>query len=144
VIHKGKYNHRRDLLTLLAVHACTLYKPPLKEYTVIPIPMTRTRKLLRGYNQSEVISNVVATTYKLPLELQTLTRNKTTTTQVRTKNRRARLSMQSDSFSASPSCSGKNILLVDDVATTGATLMAARKALLDAGARDVIALTIAH
>ncbi len=47
-------------------------------------------------------------------------------------------------FEARPEVEGKYIILIDDVVTTGSTLSEARKTLLESGARDVFAFTIAH
>lgn len=79
------------------------------------------------------------------LSTPALRKIKDTPSQTKTDSRAKRLENLRDCFSADPNeVGGRNIILIDDVATTGATLDSARRALKSAGARKVIAFTIAH
>jgi ComF family protein len=148
-IHAIKYFHRRDLIEPLAealVREYARYKDEelSKDTTLVPIPMPTMRKLLRGYNQAELLTNAIARSTSWQVDSHLLIRSKATKRQVAAKTRGERLKSQRNSFSVTRSVEGESILLVDDVATTGATLLEARKVLLDAGAKHVLAITIAH
>ena len=128
---------------------------------LIPIPLSLKRYRERGYNQAELIceelvkldsnSNLrygvdVKTKRNFYLEKNVLIKIKETEHQVNIKDRRDRLKNLSDSFSVkNPEIiKGKNIILIDDVLTTGATLTEAKKILKSFGAKKVIAFTVAH
>ena len=128
---------------------------------LIPIPLSLKRYRERGYNQAELIceelvkldsnSNLchgvdVKTKRNFYLEKNVLIKIKETEHQVNIKDRRDRLKNLSDSFSVkNPEIiKDKNIILIDDVLTTGATLTEAKKILKSFGAKKVIAFTVAH
>jgi ComF family protein len=97
----------------------------------VPIPIHYVRRCLRGFNQAELLAS------SLPhLSFLSLSRTRNTRPQV-SLSREARLVNLKNAFSASASVSGKRILLVDDVATTGGTALAAAEALVNAGATGV-------
>lgn len=121
-----------------------LYEKPL----IIPIPLHVHRLRERGYNQAERIARVAAKHAVLAsLECRTdvLTRTRDTHAQARL-TRAKRLKNMMEAFTvARPECvQGADIILIDDVVTTGATMRAARKALEDAGARTVLCIAVAH
>ena len=103
---------------------------------VVPVPLHWTRKWRRGYNQAEVIARAVARVLGVPCAPHTLRRVRRTRTQTRLSVEAKALNVAS-AFRPSrrpaglseSSCSVKHILLVDDVFTTGATLVAAFTAL---------------
>jgi ComF family protein len=146
-IHAVKYYHRKDLIIPLAE---TLAKElrtsshEIENYTLIPIPMPRMRRLLRGYNQAEQTASLLATLLSIPVRNDILIRTKSPLRQVRTTKKEERLRNQRDSFAVAHNVSGMKILLIDDVTTTGATLEEARKTLLKSGALEVRAATLAH
>ena len=116
---------------------------------IIPIPLSPKRRRKRGFNQAELISKAIINTdtaNSLAINTTTLIKVKETTQQARIKNRTERLQNLKDSFAlASPhKIKGRNIILVDDVTTTGATLKEARKVLKAGGAKEVYAFTLAH
>jgi ComF family protein len=118
------------------------------EPLLVPIPLSSRRMRERGFNQSELIAkHIIAsdTEKNLRLENNALKKIKDTENQARMKDRRRRLENLKDCFIANPDLVNKrNIILIDDVTTTGATLTEAKKALKSAGAKKIIALTIAH
>jgi ComF family protein len=113
---------------------------------VVPVPLHWTRRLARGYNQAERIAHPLAERLGLPL-LPALRRRRLTPPQS-TLPRGARLDNLEGAFEPrrsrprrSPSpLAGRRVLLVDDVATTTATLDAAARALKRAGAAAVVAV----
>ncbi len=145
IIHAIKFFHRKDLIQPLASEmTLPLNEKDTSHYIVVPIPMPYTRKLFRGYNQSELLARALAQHSGLELDSSALVRKRSPSRQVTTLSRKERLTNQKNSFRATVHGEGKHYLLVDDVTTTGATLREARQALVDAGAASVHAVTIAH
>lgn len=90
---------------------------------IIPVPLHEKKLKKRGYNQSEAIARGISTVINKPVNTITLTRNKNTETQTQ-KTVLERWENVSDIFTLHQpeQLSGKHILLIDDVLTTGATL----------------------
>ncbi len=145
-IHAIKYYHRRDLVRPLAAQLAEELRllPDIKSYTLIPIPMPRMRRLLRGYNQAEAIADELGKALQLPMSNDVLIRVQHPIRQVMTKTRKERIKSQAGSFAINAKISGIKLLLIDDVTTTGATLEEARKVLLASHASSVRAATLAH
>lgn len=146
VIHTSKYYHRKDLLPpLVAELAQEIQKlPDIHLYTLVPIPMPRIRKLLRGYNQSELMAQQLSTLLSVSVSTSILRRIKTPLRQAVTKTKSERMKNQHGSFGIVDGAHPTHIILIDDVTTTGATLEEARNILLKNGAQSVIAYTLAH
>lgn len=119
-----------------------------QKYIIIPIPIHKNRKKIRGYNQSELLARELSllNTDIFSLVTDTLVKSKETKSQVSLKNRAERLKNIRGSFSLKneEKIKGRDILLVDDVTTTGATLLEARKILQRGGAKSVSCITLAH
>lgn len=119
-----------------------------ERWLLVPIPMSKERLRDRGGNHTEKIAQAMLSAGGAGfLELAPDVLVKTRHTQTQTSlPRAARLQNVTGSFKVlNPTLvAGKNILLLDDVVTTGATLGEARRVLLEAGARELIALTLAH
>lgn len=114
--------------------------------TLVPLPLHRRRLRWRGFNQSEVLCRSLGQELELPVA-DVLIRKKSTKTQKDLK-RKERLKNISDAFILSPLFSKEgvresSVILVDDVATTGATLLEACKILKRGGAKSVCCLTVA-
>jgi competence protein ComFC len=113
-------------------------------YTLTPIPLHSSRKRWRGFNQAETLCQSIAKELDLPIA-DILLRNKITKTQKDLK-RQERLTNVADAFKLKLGADirGKNLILIDDVTTTGATLQEAAKILKRNGAAKVICLTVAR
>lgn len=145
IIHAIKYFHRKDLIYPLADTLATIVKD--EKYTgclLLPIPMPRLRKYIRGYNHNEALVKCLSQKTNLSYSNTILIKGTNTKRQVKTTSRSERLRNQKNSFSLIGSVQGNSFILLDDVTTTGATLMEARKELLKHGAKNVWAITIAH
>lgn len=109
---------------------------------IVPVPLHKTRLAERGYNQAQLLSEHVAEEILLPCLAEAVRRQRNTQSQV-TLNAMERQTNLEDAFQANPQIvSGKRILLIDDVYTTGATLSACAQAILQAGAQAVYGLTV--
>lgn len=111
---------------------------------VIPVPLHSKRKKVRGYNQSEWIALGISRATGIPMDLNTLVRSVSNNTQTR-KSVFDRWDNVKDVFQVtSPEkIQGKHILLVDDVLTTGATLVSCATKLLESSDVKISIITLA-
>ena len=110
---------------------------------VVPIPLGKQRLKERGYNQVAMIALPLALRFGLDYQPEVLIRIRDTRSQVGL-NAIERRENVKNAFHANPKVRGMNILLVDDVSTTGATLSAAAEAMYAAQAQTVKAYTVAR
>ncbi len=108
----------------------------------VPVPLHKSRELERGYNQAELLAKWMARDLGCSA-VRLVKRVKDTGSQARLADRKSREENMQGAFEvegAVPECS---IVLVDDIVTTGSTLLACAEALRAAGAKHVFALTLA-
>lgn len=112
---------------------------------VVPVPLHPLRRLMRGYNQAELLAHVLAVHIRKPVVSNVLRRVAYSRPQFRL-GREERFENLKNVFSARKTAllNGKNILLIDDICTTGATLSYCAAALRRTGAARVYGLTIAR
>jgi ComF family protein len=111
---------------------------------VVPVPLSVGRQRERGYNQSAFLAYPVALAHGIRYSSRALQRMRETVSQV-SLSADERHRNVSGAFSANPDAvAGKRVLVVDDVATTGATIGSCAEALMSAGAQAVYGLTLAR
>ena len=117
----------------------------LKKYDIIiPVPIHRKRKLQRGYNQTQLIAKEIAKNIDIKLCDDVLVKSKNTIAQSKlNKNKRKQNIKNAFKVLNLEKIQGKNILLFDDIFTTGSTVNECSKILKKAGAKTVGVLTIA-
>jgi ComF family protein len=147
MLHKLKYKEAKEL----GEHLGFRYGSLLLDHQyaeqfdlVVPVPLHKYKLRRRGYNQSECFAKGISDSMRLPLKPDALIRVSDTGSQTR-KNRLDRWQNVEQVFQVKQAeyITGKRILLVDDVMTTGATLEACTVSLLAAGAIQVSVVTIA-
>lgn len=147
LIHKLKYQGNLESGIFLGQQlGASLKKAPLFQGIdyIIPIPLHPKKEYQRGYNQSFVISQGVEKEINIPIAKDCLYRKIYTSTQTK-KSRKERLENVRDIFGIKnqEKLIGRHILLIDDVLTTGATLMAAGETLLKIPNIKISAATVA-
>jgi len=117
----------------------------IKNFTVVPVPLHKSRTRFRGFNQSEILADYFSQKLNLNQEKNILFRKKNTVPQTTLDRTNRKTNIQS-AFSTNPekNLNGKKILLIDDIVTTGATLNECAKTLKKAGSKSVWALVLAH
>lgn len=123
-----------------------LFPAKVGPWLIIPIPLSKNRFRERGYNQAELIAKYLAEKISAPMLNNILVKIKETPSQVSIKDRKERLENLNGAFAIKDAekIKDKNIILIDDVSTTGATIREAQKALKTAGAKKIIALVAAR
>ena len=112
---------------------------------VVPMPLHWYRRWRRGFNQSELLGREVAGRLGLPMLARALRRTRHAAPQSGLSSAARRRNVTGlFSVSDRQKVSGRRVLLVDDVLTTGATAQAAARALKSAGAAQVVVLTLAR
>jgi len=113
-----------------------------ENYIVISIPLSGKRAKERGFNQAEFIARAVADRFSITYQDSFLVRNKETKAQHK-KTREERFKNLENAFIVKKDLQGQKILVVDDICTTGATLLEAARALHQAGAKEIKCFTLA-
>ncbi|MFC1704625.1 ComF family protein [Candidatus Omnitrophota bacterium] len=148
LIHLFKYRNKTSLRILfgkLSADFVTTYNIPLQNYDmIVPVPLHSTRLREREYNQTDILANELAHYFPIQVCSHAVKRIRNTKPQATLKARQ-RLSNLQDAFSVTDTdlIKDKNILLFDDLFTTGATVSEMARVLTSSGAHEVSVLTLA-
>ncbi|MCA0422047.1 MAG: ComF family protein [Proteobacteria bacterium] len=144
-VHRLKFSDRLDLAQPMGRMMAAAGRELIDGAdAIIPVPLHWTRLMWRRFNQSQALAEAVGTASGLPVMAGALIRKKRTPQQIGL-TRNQRIANLQGAFGvterARMQLRGKALILVDDVHTTGATLNAAARVLLRAGAERVDVLT---
>jgi ComF family protein len=147
-IHQFKYGSNISIGARLASFMANFSFPDVDftDYSlIIPVPLHIKRLRQRGFNQSLILAHALAKKWQIPVNFSLLKKHKFTLTQTGL-NKAERNKNIKGAFEVSDKkkIAGKNVILVDDVYTTGATINECAKTLTKAGAQKVTALTLAR
>lgn len=147
-IHQFKYKDLRGLAgplgKLMAEGWEELAPPDFAPDAIVPVPLHPTRKRERGYNQATLLSRELGAIMGWPVVEGGLVRTKATAPQVELNAQERRDNVHNAFRCTDTRLSGKRVLLVDDVCTTGSTLESACTALRESGTVSVWAYTLAR
>ena len=148
VVHAFKYADQTYLADFLAEYMAqswALYPELAQAQLLLPVPLHPRKQKARGYNQSGLLARQLGEKCHLPVDSRSLVRVRNTPSQTGF-GREGRLKNMSGAFACicPAAIRGKTVLLIDDVATTGATLEGCAEALKAAGAKKVMAYTLAR
>jgi len=145
-IHQLKYRNLRAIAGLFAQWLNDyLTSNPVPGEVLVPVPLHRKRLRERGYNQSSLLAQELGKLAHLPLVDDCLVRERHASPQARTTTVEERRSNVAGAFSCHDGrLKSKQVLLIDDVSTSGATLDACARALKEAGATSVWGLVLAR
>ena len=118
----------------------------IDEYSlIVPVPLHPKRLRERGFNQALTLAREVARRHSLPLDFLALRRRVHTEAQVKLAGKERKANMR-EAFAIQDRgrIDGEEILLIDDVYTTGSTVMECARVLMRNGARKVAVLTLAR
>ena len=139
-----KYDGARDLAKPLAMRLVTALRQTSWQFdAIVPVPLFADREAERGYNQSTLLSQQMVAATGVRSRLECLRRVRNTDQQALLSQADRRENVR-DAFVASEDVSGLSILLVDDVITTGSTLLECAIALRVKGAVAVYAIAVSH
>jgi ComF family protein len=139
-----KFHRKQSYARTYAKYCAPLISERLDDrFDVITwVPVSRRRKRERGFDQSELLAKAIGRELGAKCE-RLIVKNRDTPTQSTLTGEARRRANVSGAFSCTGSVTGRRILLVDDIITTGATMSECARVLLMAGAEDVVACTIA-
>ncbi|HPD73948.1 MAG TPA: double zinc ribbon domain-containing protein [bacterium] len=142
-IRKSKYSSRLfsclKRLSFEGVNIVYEWGLSFEGFIVVPIPVSKQKEKLRGFNQADIISKIFAKRFNIPVDTSILTRIKDKHAQ-HSLSRNERFENIKNSFEVGKQgygVLGKKFVLVDDICTTGATFLESSRVLFYAGALDV-------
>ncbi|WP_294627087.1 ComF family protein [uncultured Bacteroides sp.] len=147
ILYRLKYGGQKSIGTIMGRYmAAELQESGFFEDidVILPVPLHKKKQRMRGYNQSEWIARGIAAVTGLPIDTASVVRRKNTETQTR-KSSLERWENVRGIFELrhAESLSGKHILIVDDVLTTGATIGECASCLTDMEGIRISVLTMA-
>jgi ComF family protein len=148
LVHQFKYSDRHDARSLFGRWLTEAGRELIAGTdVVVPVPLSRWRLLSRRFNQAAILAQELSRNTGVAVDLHALQRARSTPTQVgltRDQRRRNLAGALRVPKRRSARIEGRNVLLIDDVITTGATVEACARALKRAGAArvDVLALAL--
>lgn len=146
LVHAFKYNampHLRRPLALLVVEQLTDFVTAWQPDLIVPVPLHVRRLRSRGFNQVLLVGELLAREWRIPLCRRALRRVRWTEPQVSLAAGLRRENVRNAfSVTGTPLVSGRRVLLVDDVFTTGSTVEECSRVLVRAGAEQVLVITL--
>jgi ComF family protein len=145
LIHLLKYRRILSLSDKFALEAVNRF-PCLKNQgynAIIPVPLHRSRKRERGYNQSEIVAKSLGRILQIPVKSELLLRKRNTRSQTTMTKAERDLNVK-NAFHCPHLIFEKTVLLIDDVITTGSTIESCIQCLKLAGVDNIDVLTVAH
>jgi len=144
-IHRFKYNFAREMVVPLGnLMVDYWWRSGLSADGLVPVPLHRRRRRERGFNQAELLSTYLGREIGLDVLVGALRRTRYTASQTKLGPEERHRNVEGAFACGDAGVAGRRILLVDDVCTTGATLEACSRALMEGGAQSVWALTLAR
>jgi ComF family protein len=143
-VHALKFGGRRSLARplgdLIVEHCAGALAAP---DALVPVPLARARERERGFNQAGLLAERLGERLGVRVRSRWLVRLRATAAQsdLSAAERRANVA---DAFAAAPAVAGRDVVVIDDVITTGATVAECARALHEAGARRVGVLAVAR
>jgi ComF family protein len=145
IIHALKYDKKflvGKFLGIILADSIKSAKPEWHFDLIIPVPLNRLKKIERNYNQSDYISKGISEVYGIPFSTRALKRIRYTQSQTKLDIHQRQANI-SGAFKSGKDFTGRNILIVDDVITSGATTEECAKVIKARGASKVYAASIA-
>jgi len=140
-----KYRGRKDLAFYMGSLLGRKMKHELKQFhgsVLMPVPLARRKFWMRGYNQAEIIANGIAKSTGIPINRNQLTRSVHRKSQTEKSRLERWLNIQSVYRCSKLPGRVKNVILVDDVMTTGATIESCVRALNEENNVGITILTL--
>ncbi|MEJ2055083.1 MAG: ComF family protein [Calditrichaceae bacterium] len=141
LIHHYKYQRKLTLAKYFAASIVNLFDYD-DIHMIVGIPLNPAKQRERGYNQSALIVNELSGLLNIPADNSIVKRIKNTPSQTKL-NRKQRIENMRNAFVCTIDLRGKNIVLLDDIITTGSTLNACAEVLKKQGAAKVTAVALA-
>ncbi len=147
LIHQFKYNQKtrlRLLFTELMAAFIRAYQLDIAQFdALIPVPLSATRLRERGYNQSGLLAQGICEAFRIPVLENSLTRRHTRHQTLLSEKERWTNIQGAFTMKSPKNIIDRNILIIDDLLTTGATASEAARTLKSSGAKTVGVLTLA-
>ncbi|MGB5218102.1 MAG: ComF family protein [Smithella sp.] len=147
-IHQFKYKNDISIGEMLASFMADFSFPDIDftDYSLmVPVPLHIKRLRERGFNQSLILARAIGRKQQIPVNFSLLKRHKYTLTQTGYHKQERKQNIRGAfEVTDSKKITGRNILLIDDVYTTGATVNECAQILIKAGAQKVSVLTLAR
>lgn len=143
-----KYRGRREYVSFYGEELMRAYGKELKRLcfdAVVPVPVYKEKERLRGYNQAELLAKEIGKALNVPVKTKALLRVRSTKPQKGLDYKERQKNLEGAIQFFPDDCKGGmlgRILLVDDIYTTGSTIEACTKSLLQAGAGEVYFITL--
>lgn len=144
-IYQFKYHNRRVYSRFFAKEMVKSYESVIRKWNIdliVPIPISKKRKRQRGYNQAELIAEEISSLMGISLDAHSFARIKDTVAQKKLDVWKRKINLSKAFVWRGENKLQGNILLIDDIYTTGNTIDAAAKVLKASGASKVYFMTI--
>lgn len=146
LIHSFKYHNKKALAYDFALLLASLLEQDdlLEKPLLIPVPLHKSKLQERGFNQAGELARLIGIVRGVDFSDRALFRVQKTKSQYGLTKKERLNNVQSAFLADRTRVSGRSIILVDDIVTTGATACACREALTSAGAKEIKLLTLAQ
>ncbi len=144
-IYQFKYHNRRIYSRFFAKEMVQSNYSIIRRWNIdliVPIPVSKKRKRQRGYNQTELLAKEISRMLDIPYSAKSLVRVKDTAPQKKLNVRQRKYNLLNAFEWRGEPLSGENILLIDDIYTTGNTIDVCAQIIRKTGAKKVFFLTI--